>query len=156
VARREPARTVVVDATVVIHLAKAGRLDLLGAMEGWLFVVPDQVVEEVTYPEQAAALAEALGAGHLQRESSTDPVETALYADLRTRMGKGEAACLAMATTRGWMLASDDRGRAFHRLVRERIGCGRLIDTARITDEAHEQGRISAEEARQIQDLAGS
>ncbi len=42
------ARTVVLDATVVIHLAKAERLDLLGSLEGWVFVVPDQVVEEVT------------------------------------------------------------------------------------------------------------
>jgi predicted nucleic acid-binding protein len=148
-------RVGVVDATVVIHLAKARRLDLLGALDGWDFVVPDQVVEEVTYPEQAAALAAALEAAHLRRESSTDPAEIALYAELRERMGKGEAACLAMAASRGWLLASDDRGRAFWRLVGDRIGIDRLIDTARIAEAACKQGVLSADDARQIRELAG-
>ncbi len=139
------------DATVVIHLANAGRVDLLGAMARWEFVVPDQVVEEITRPDQAEALARALRAGHLRRESSTDPNEITLYADLRERMGRGEAACLAMAATRGWMLASDDRGRAFRRLVRERIGDHRLIDTFGIVAAARVQGAISATEARRIE-----
>lgn len=150
------ARTVVVDATVVIHLANAGRLDLLGSLEGWDFVAPDQVVEEVIYPEQAAALARALDVGHLRREASTDLAELALYAELERRMGRGEAACLAMAATRGWLLASDDRGRAFRRLVAEHIGSDRLIGTGRIADAARQQGALSAGEARRIQDLAGN
>ena len=142
--------TVVLDATVVIHLAQADRLDLLGAMEGYVFVVPDQVVEEVIYPEQAAILEQALEAGHLRRESSTEPAEIALYAELRRRMGKGEAACLAMSVRRDWMLASDDRGRAFRRIVRERLGTARLIDTSAIVKMALEGGVISADEAEQI------
>jgi len=152
VARVKATRTVVVDATVIIHLAKAGRLDILNTLAGWEFAVPDQVVEEVTYPEQAAALERALQAGHLRRESTADPVEIALYAELRQRMGKGEAACLAMATTRGWMLASDDRGQAFRRLVRERLGSGRLIDTVHIADVARRQGAISDEETQRIRE----
>jgi len=154
VARPEETRTVVVDTTVIIYLAKANRLDLLGSLQGWDFVVPDQVVEEVTYPEQVAALDRALKAGHLRREASTDPAEIGLYAELRERMGKGEAACLAIATTRGWMLASDDRGRAFRRLVTERIDTGRLIDTIRVAEVAQERGVLSDEEARQIQECA--
>lgn len=142
------------DATVVIHLAKSGRLDLLGSLEGWAFVVPDQVVEEVTYPDQAAALERALQAGHLRREASTDPAEVTLYAQLKQRMGKGEAACLAVAASRGWMLASDDRGRAFRRLVGSRIGLDRLVDTGELTDTAREQGVISADEASRIRELA--
>jgi predicted nucleic acid-binding protein len=111
-------------------------------------------VEEVSYPDQAEALARALEAGHLRRESSTDPAEIALYAEVRKRMGKGEAACLAMAAARGWLLGSDDRGRAFRRLVGERIGTGRLIDTARIAGEARALGVLSADDARQIKDFA--
>lgn len=140
----------IVDATVVIHLAKAGRLDLLGSLDRWTFVVPEQVVGEVTYPSQAAALADALQIGHLRRESSTDSAEIALYADLRRRMGKGEAACLAMAVTRGWLLASDDRGRAFRRLTRERLGRTGLMDTGSIVDAARKKGVISSRIAQQI------
>lgn len=144
------ARAAVVDATVVIHLAWAGRLDLLGSLRGWDFVVPDQVVEEVSYPDHAQALKRALEAGHLRRESSTDPVEIALYAELKQRMGKGEAACLAIAATRGWALASDDRGRAFRRLVRGRIGRERLIGTPSIVRVARDQGVLSSDEAQGI------
>jgi predicted nucleic acid-binding protein len=143
-------RNVAVDATVLINLIQAGRLDILGALEGWRFVVPDQVVEEVSHSEQAAVLERAFEAGLVHRESSTDPGEIAIYAELRLRMGKGEAACLAIAATRGWALASDDRGRAFRRLVRERIGEGRLIDTPEIVRIAHRDGVVSEDEADQI------
>jgi len=142
-----PANTVILDATVVIHLARAGRLGLLGRVEGYEFVVTEQVVNEVTYPEQAAALRTALEAGHLRVESSTDTAELALYAELRARMGKGEAASLAMAACRGWMLASDDRGRAFRRLVRERLGLSNLEDTLAIVTLAEDRGVITPEEA---------
>lgn len=147
-----PARTVAVDATVLIHLIRAGRLDLLGSMGGWEFVVPDQVVEEVSRPDQAVALERAFQAGCVRRDSSTDPGEIAMYAGLSRRMGKGEAACLAMATTRGWMLASDDRGRAFRRLVRERIGEECLIGTSGILRVARQQGVVSEEEADRIRE----
>jgi hypothetical protein len=60
-----------------------------------------------------------------------------------------------MAATRGWILASDDRGRAFRRLVSEQIGSDRLIDTARLVDAARERGALSADAAREIQDLLG-
>jgi predicted nucleic acid-binding protein len=143
-----------VDATVIINLIKAGHLELLSALEGWRFSVPDQVAEEVSDPEQAAALARAFEAGHLRRDSSTDPEEIAAYADLKRRMGKGEAACLAIAVTRGWTLASDDRGRAFRRLLRERIGEGGVIDTPEIARIAQSHGLISAEEADRIRAIA--
>jgi len=147
-------KTVVVDATVVIHLAKAEYLNLLGSLEGWAFVIPDQVVAEVTYPDQTAALRRSIEAGHLRRESSTDPREIALYAELRQRMGRGEAACLAMAACRGWIVASDDQGKAFQRLVQERIGVKRLIDTAFIADTARKQGALSSVETQRISALA--
>jgi len=85
------ATTVALDATVVIHLARAKCLAALGAIEDYDFVVTEQVVE------------------------------VALYADLCQRMGRGEAASLAMAVHRGWRLASDDRGRGVLRLVQQRV-----------------------------------
>lgn len=117
------------DACALINLMESDHLNVLAALSGWRFVVPDQVVEEITQPEQIALLQAAIHEGYLLRESSTDPAEIALYAELRLRMGKGEAACLAMAQARGWSIASDDRGRAFRRLVRERIGESRVIQT---------------------------
>ncbi len=148
-------RTVVVDATVVINLIKAGCLDLLGVIAGWEFVLPDQVVEEVTYPEEAEALQQAFETGELRRESATAHAEIAMYAELRQRMGRGEAACLAMAACRDWMMASDDRGRAFLRLARRGIGECRLIGTSDIVRIGLRQGALSAEGADRIREIAG-
>lgn len=148
-------RTVVVDTTVVINLIKAGRLDLLGVMKGWEFVVPDQVVEEVTYPEEAGALQQAFETGEVHRESATAHAEIAMYAELKQRMGKGEAACLAMAACRGWMMASDDRGRAFLRLAQREISECRLIGTSDIVRIGLRQGALSAEDADRIREMAG-
>jgi len=141
---------VVLDATVVIHLARAEHLDILGALKGKGFVVTEQVVEEVSYPSQAAALKAAVSAGHLRVETNSDPAEQTLYAELRARMGKGEAASLAMAACRGWMLASDDRGRAFRRLVRKRIGMERFMDTMTILNLARDSGFITPKELENL------
>jgi predicted nucleic acid-binding protein len=145
---------VAVDATVVVNLVRAGRLDLLGTVRDLEFVVPDEVVEEVSYPNQAAALARAFEAGHVRQESISDPEALSLYAELRQRMGKGEAACLAMATTYGWIVASDDHGRAFRRLARAHIGLNRVLDIPGIVHLARQQGLLSAEEADRIVEIS--
>lgn len=49
-------RTVVVDANVLINLAHLDRLDLLGALEGFDFVVPAEVRAEVVSAEARARL----------------------------------------------------------------------------------------------------
>lgn len=133
-------RTVALDASVLINLIEARRMDVLEVLAEWRFVAPDQVVEEIQRPEQVAILEVALRSGRLERESSTDPIEIGVYADLRRRMGRGEAACLAMAQARGWSIASDDRGRAFRRLVRERIGEARIFETGDLVRLASERG----------------
>jgi predicted nucleic acid-binding protein len=146
-------RTVVLDASVVINLIHAGRLDLLGRIEGYEFVVPEQVIAlEVTYPEQAQALAAALKAGWVRRVESTDTVEMALYAELSAVMGKGEAACLAMAAHRGWMVACDEGGR-FRREAEARIGRGSVVNTAGIIVLALRRGLLTIEEADGIKDV---
>jgi predicted nucleic acid-binding protein len=146
-------RTVVLDASVVINLIHAGRLDLLGNIEGYEFVVPEQVIAlEVTYPEQAQALSAALEAGWVRRVESTDTVEIGLYAELSAVMGKGEAACLAMAAHRGWMVACDE-GRRFRRQAEACIGRDRVVNTPGLIVLAIRRGLLSIEEADGIKDV---
>jgi hypothetical protein len=57
---------------------------------------------------------------------------------------------MAMAASRGWMMASDDHGRAFQRLARERIGIEQIMDTAFIVNAAQEQGVIYHADVRRI------
>ena len=70
---KRTSKIVVSDSTVMINLIHAGMLCLLGAIPGYFFVVPDEVVAEVTYPDQEQSLLDALKQGWLASESITDP-----------------------------------------------------------------------------------
>lgn len=153
--RTESPRVVCVDASVVINLIHVTRLDLLGSLGNYRFVVPEQVVAEVSLPAQAQSLGQALEAGHLELEVSTDPVEMEMYADLRQVMGRGEAACLAMAITRGCMVASDERG-CFLRLTREHLGEHRVLNTPGLLLLAIRHGVISCSEADRMKGILES
>ena len=148
----DPTRVVVADANVLINLIHAGRLDLLGALTAFEFVVPDHVVAEITVPAQRQALEIALTRGALSTQSITDPRELATYAELRCIMGSGEAACLAMAEARGWLIASDEK-RRFRREVIARLGEGRLVTTAGLFVMAIRVDVISVEDADQAKEL---
>jgi predicted nucleic acid-binding protein len=102
---------VVADTSVLINIILVSRLELLGALDGFRFVVSEQVVEEVTREDQARQLMAAFDQGLIHRETSTEPGELALYSELRGSLGRGEAATLAMAGARGWWVACDERGR---------------------------------------------
>jgi predicted nucleic acid-binding protein len=141
-----PVRIIVADANVLINLIHVGQLALLGALPGYEFIVPHDVVSEITEVQQRATLEAALAAGHLRQESITDPQELAGYAELRAIMGRGEAACLALAESRGWLIASDEK-RPLRREVDSRIGPGRLITTPGLFILAIRAGVLTIEEA---------
>ena len=67
-------------------------------------------------------------------------------------MGSGEAACLAMAETRGWLIAPDEK-RRFRREVIARLGEGRLVTTAGLFVIAIRAGAISVEEADHVKEV---
>jgi predicted nucleic acid-binding protein len=111
----------VTDANVLINFMHVQRLALLGALPAFTFMVPDPVVAEITDPGHVQQLQEALQRQALRQEAITALPELTAYAELRRIMGQGEAACLAMAAARGWMVASDER-RRFRREVLARLG----------------------------------
>jgi predicted nucleic acid-binding protein len=127
-------------------LLHAGHLALLAAIPSYEFVIPEDVIAEITDGEQRQALEGATAAGYLVRATVTDPAEQASYGELRLVMGKGEAACLALAQSRGWLIASDEKGR-FRREVFARLGEGRLVTTPGLFVLAIRAGAISVAEA---------
>lgn len=145
-------RVVVTDACVLINLIHVGRLPVLGALPGYEFVVPDHVCEEVTDPGQRQALDNAIDHGTVRKESLTDLASIELYASLRASLGRGEAACIAMAAHKGWMIASDER-RLFRREVITRLGGERLLTTVNIYVLAINAGLLSVEEADRDKDV---
>lgn len=137
---------VVTDANVLINLIRIGQLPLLGQLNGYRFLVPAEVVSEITEPDQREALSAALAGGDLE-QVIVDTIESIrLFAELRDIMGMGEAACLALAATRGCHIASDER-RRFRRRAVELLGEDRILRTDGLLLEAIRQGRISVTEA---------
>lgn len=94
----------VVDTNVLVNLLHVDRLDLLGQIPGYVFVVPEDIVNEVTYPDQARRLEAAVARGDVRRDA-VEGEERSVYAELCQTVGKGEAACLAIAKARGWLVA---------------------------------------------------
>ena len=108
-----PQRVVIADASVLINLIHASELRLLRELTAFEFVVTDHVVAEICVPEQARGLEEELERGGIR----TVPLEGMALLDelagLIERMGRGEAACLALAHANGWIVpARPPLGRA--------------------------------------------
>ncbi len=141
-----PVSVVVTDANVLINFCLIVQLPLLGALTPYRFFVPAEVINEITEPAQQAEVADAL-AQELIARTVVDSIEAlALFGTLRDLMGRGEAACLALAVTKGWMIASDEK-RRFRREVVERIGAVRMVDTASLLRHAISIERVSVAEA---------
>lgn len=139
-------KVVVTDANIIINLIHVDQLDLLVRLPGYQFVVPDQVVEEVTDPSQSCVLEKAIQRGVLTKEAVTDVEGLTLYAEFTRIMGRGEAACLTLAVTRGWLLASDEK-RVLRREAVTRLGTGRLLNTPGIILLAIKAGLLTVEAA---------
>jgi len=140
------ARIVATDANIIINLFHVGRLDLCELIPGYELVVPDHVREEILLPAERTALDGAIARGVFRLEAITNLETIALFSELRSHIGRGEAACLAMAVEKGWSIASDEK-RRFRREAEARLGRGRLIGTADLFVLAIRAELISVEEA---------
>ncbi|MGH7593270.1 MAG: hypothetical protein ACRELE_05400 [Gemmatimonadales bacterium] len=137
---------VVTDASVVINLLHVGRLPMLLHLPGLRFVVPDDVVMEVTDIEQRAALGSAISGGMIERCQLNAQDGAPLILELSGRLGLGEIACLALAELHGWTIACDER-RFFRAETIRRVGTTRLIGTPELFLQAIEAQAITIEEA---------
>ena len=126
--QEETIRIVITDTSVLINPAHTGHLRLLGATPGHRFSVTGEVLAEIQDPAQRATVDGAIAAGLIETAAIETVEELAAYADLKSILGSGESACLAVAQNRGWHLACDER-RGFLREARARIGEHRLINT---------------------------
>ena len=116
------------DTSVLINLAILDRIGLLGALTQLRFVIPGEVLAEVTKPQQRRRVAKALEAGLLEEVALDEPEPLARFAALRKQMKLGEAACLALAVAKGWLFACDE-GRVVRRKATRLLGKNRLLNT---------------------------
>lgn len=138
-------RIVVADAGVLINLIHVDALQLLGRLVHFEFVVIEHVVQEITRPDQAAALAHAIQKGWIRRDDLNRPDGLEAFADLLRVIDRGEAASLAWAVVEGAAIACDDRkGR---REAIARLGAGNILTTPGLLLVAIREGLLTIDEA---------
>ena len=137
---------VVTDSNVLINLAHINRLDLLDRLPPFSFVVPQEVVKEITNVTQSELVLGAINSGSLKEVQLDSIPELRIYAQLVRTLGSGEAACLALAESRGWLVASDEK-RKFYREAMVRLGQDRIINTAGILLKAIRLNVLNVDEA---------
>jgi len=91
----------------------------------------------------------AIADGILTELEITDPAEIALYGELRRFLGDGEAACLAVAATRRWVIATDEK-RRLRRELFKRLGEEYLLNTPGAIVAALRAGILTVPEAETI------
>ncbi|HZF11101.1 MAG TPA: hypothetical protein VFE33_20105 [Thermoanaerobaculia bacterium] len=136
----------VTDTCILINFSILDRLDLLGALTGFEFLLPEGVVAEILRPEHQRRLRHGLERGFFRTIEFIGPEAFSIFADLRRVMGQGEAVCLAMAAAHGWLVASDEK-RVFLREARHRLGPGRILNTPALFVLAIRGGLITVDEA---------
>lgn len=143
---RTAATVVITDTNILINFMHIGQVALLGDLPAYRFQLPLEVLNELTEPEQKASIEAAIATGWIDVVSIDTLDALALFGDLRDLMGRGEAACLALAATVGCHLASDEKKR-FRRKAIELIGEERILRTEHLLIEAIRCGRITVTQA---------
>jgi len=135
---------VFLDTNAVINAMQLGCWAAVLTASRCRFVVAENVVSEVEYPAQARLLQITLLIGRIGQLEVTGTAELKQYAYLKTRLGDGEAATLALAASRGGIVVSDERGR-FLREANRVLGPGRVRRIAEIVAPAIRSGSVSLE-----------
>ena len=140
---------VCVDACVLINLAIVARVDLLAQIQDMVFHVPQEVLKEITLAEQIEQVEATVASGGLEMARIEAVEELQSFAEYVGQFGKGESACLAIATCRNWVIATDET--KDKRLSREISARGiQVINTPGILLKAIRDGALTIEDADAI------
>ena len=151
-----PQQVVVTDTNILVNLAHAGRLALLNELLPYQFVLPVEVLDEIKDTQQLAAVNGLLVQGVLTLLTTMSISQLSTYANLKSRMGSGEAACIAWAECDVLYLIASDEKRIFRREVVARLGENRLLRTQDILLHAIRIGRLTVQDADSIKSLLES
>ena len=111
-----------------------------------------EVIIEITDVAQSELVQGAISSGSLGEVQLDSIPELQVYAQLVRTLGSGEAACLALAESRGWLIASDEK-RKFYREAMVRLGQDRIINTAGILLKAIRLNVLNVDEADEAKAL---
>lgn len=119
---------VVCDTSVLLNFLVLDRIDLLAEHPRYRFHLPEEVRLEVAVPLEAERLERCLREGAIEILRLQTIEDLTRFAELDRVLGRGEAAAIAAAAARRWLVAIDERGRAL-RAARECVGATRIVNT---------------------------
>jgi predicted nucleic acid-binding protein len=137
---------VVADSSFLINFLVVDRMDIISRLPQFRFHVVNHVVAEIRYESQRARLQAAIERGGVTEIEITRPAEILLYDGFRKFLGDGESASLAVAVSRRWIIAADEKGR-FRRELFTQLGEGNLLDTLGALVTAIRTGVLTIEHA---------
>lgn len=142
---------VVADSSFLINFLVLDRMDILGGLSQFRFHVVNHVSAEIRYEDQRRRLRAAIESAIVTEIEITEPGEILLYDEFRRFLGDGEAASLAVAVSRRWVIAADEKGR-FRRELFGRLGENYLLDTAGALVTAIRAGVITTAQAETLRE----
>lgn len=140
---------VVADSSFLINFLVLDRMDILGALGRFHLHVLNHVRAEIRYEDQVARLQAAVERGIVTEIEITELREIVVYDELRQFLGDGESASLAVAVSRRWVIAADEKGR-FRRELFDRLGEDHLLDTLGALVTAIKAGVITVKQAEAL------
>lgn len=99
-----------IDANVLLEFIRTDQLDLLGRNPAYQFTIPEDVYGEIEAPSQKQRLNQAIQRDYFHDVQRVQGEALRLYQDIRKRLDKGEAACIALSAVNDWYVASDETG----------------------------------------------
>lgn len=142
---------IVTDASVLINFLRIDRTDLLADLSH-AFIVTDHVAAEITdrYPDQQQRFAAAVGAGAISETRVATLEELRIFGSMMAtgRLGAGECSAIALAVSRGYILAIDDRLATSH--ARSASATLRILATQDLVLSMIREGLLNIGEADRI------
>jgi len=137
------------DTCILINFALVDRVDLLTAVTELKLCIPLDVWAEMERPDLKSVVEAYINSGHLHLVQLDSPEELALFATYNQVLGKGESACLAIAETRGWAIATDEsKDRKWRRSIAGKNL--QIFNTQALILRSIRAGRIDVKEADAI------
>jgi predicted nucleic acid-binding protein len=137
------------DTCILINFALVDRIDLLTTLAEFKFCIPEDVWAEIERPDLRQIIEQHLLNGQLQLVRLDTPKELALFAIYNQVLGRGESACLAIAETRGWAIATDEsKDKKWRRTIADKKL--QILNTQALILRSIQNGRITVQEADAI------
>ncbi|GEM_PF-2872640 len=140
----------VLDASLILSVASANAFQLLWTHPVYVWHISGIVRSELRQRTSRDPIDAAIAAGHLLlvELDTADPAQMREWATWLERVDQGEAEAIAVASTRGWLVAIEDR--QAQRAIDANLGQGRWVNCGSLLIDAVVDKRFSVAEADKI------